>query len=80
MTGRPETAVYGLAAGTPLVFSIFHTTIIPSFLSLLVFPTLVAVVEVYRRSRSLSFLALFVCFGIGIVFFHPVTAGFLVVL
>jgi len=80
VTGRPETAVYGLAGGLPLVFSIYHTTIIPSFLSLLVFPTLLAILEVYRRSRSLSFLGLFVVSGIGIVFFHPVTAGFLVVL
>ena len=80
VTDRRETTALGLAAGTPLAFSIFHTTIIPSFLSLLVFPTLVAVIEVYRRSRSIPFLAVFVVFGVGIVFFHPVTAGFLVVL
>ena len=79
-TGRTTAAAFGIAAGVPLVFSIFHTTIIPSFLSLLLFPALIAVIEAYRRSGSRTFLALFVVFGVGIVFFHPITAGFVVVL
>lgn|GEM_PF-373375 len=80
MTGRGRTTAYGLAAGTPLVFSVFQITLIPSFLSLLLFPTVLAILEGYRRTRRPAFLALFVVFGVGIVFFHPVTAGFLVVL
>ena len=79
-TGRRETVVYGLVAATPLVFTIFQTTIIPSFLSLFLFPMVLAILEQYRRSNSHTYLLLFVVFGIGIVFFHPVTAGFLVVL
>ncbi|QSG11334.1 putative membrane protein [Halapricum desulfuricans] len=80
VTGRRETAAFGIVAATPLVFSIFQTTIIPSFLSLLLFPVILAILEQYRRSRSLTYLFLFLVFGIGTVFFHPVTAGFLVVL
>ena len=79
-TGRRETVVYGLVAAIPLVFTIFQTTIIPSFLSLFLFPMVLAILEQYRRSNSATYLLLFVIFGIGIVFFHPVTAGFLVVL
>ena len=78
-TGRREAVVYGLVAATPLVFTIFQTTIIPSFLSLFLFPVVLAILEQYRRSNSATYLLLFVVFGIGIVFFHPVTAGFLVV-
>jgi len=80
LTDRRGATVAGLLAATPLVFSIFHTTIIPSFLSLLLFPTLIAILEIYRRTRSPTYLALFLVFGIGIVFFHPITAGFVVVL
>ena len=80
MTDSREATAAGLVAASPLVFSIFHTTIIPSFLSLLLFPTLLAIMEVYRRTKSPTYLALFLVFGVGIVFFHPVTAGFLVVL
>jgi hypothetical protein len=79
-TGRREAVVYGLVAGLPMVFTIFQTTIIPSFLSLFLFPMVISILEQYRRSNSGTYLLLFVVFGIGIVFFHPVTSVFLVVL
>ncbi|WP_188976932.1 glycosyltransferase family protein [Halocalculus aciditolerans] len=80
MTDGRRAIAYGLAAGTPLVYTIFQTTIIPSFLSVMLFPTVLLVLERVRRSDSPTYLLVLTVFAVGIALTHPVTGGLLAVL
>ncbi|UPV76644.1 hypothetical protein M0R89_19115 (plasmid) [Halorussus limi] len=70
----------GLCAGTPLLFGTYHISLSPSVLSFFWFPMVVVVLELYRRTKSGRYLAVLIVFLVATVFFHPVTALFLVIL
>lgn len=70
----------GLAAATPLVFTEFHVSASPAVLSVLLFPMVLLLYERTRKHDSVGLRACYVLAGLAVVFFHPVTAGFLAIL
>jgi hypothetical protein len=80
LSDRTMGLALGVCAATPLVYTELHLTIIPSTLSFFLFPVVLFVVEQYRRTDANVYLALFGVFALLIVFFHPMTSIFLVVL
>jgi hypothetical protein len=70
----------GLCAAIPLVFGGYQVILHPAMLSTLLFPIVVLVLERIRRTESKQHTVLAVTFVLAVVFFHPVTTLFLVVL
>jgi len=79
-TGRRYAIGMGLCAATPLVFTYQQIQILPFLQSLLLFPLVVFLLERTRRTDDPRYRLLYILLGVGIVFFHPMTAVFLVIL
>lgn len=73
---RRGMVVAGSAAAMPLVFTTFHISNHPAFLSFMLVPALLAAFERYRRTGRDGYLALFVLFGVFVVYAHPMTTVF----
>ena len=70
----------GLCAAIPLVLGDYQLNIHPAMLSTLLFPLVILILERIRRTESKRYVVLAVTLVLAIVFFHPVTTLFLVVL
>jgi len=70
----------GFCAATPLVFTYHQIQINPFLLSFLLFPLVVFLFERTRATSDWRHRISYVLVGIGIVFFHPMTAVFLLIL
>jgi hypothetical protein len=70
----------GLAAATPLVFVDFQVRIHPAIMAVMLFPLVMFLLERTRRADVASFRVVSVAVGLLVVFFHPVTTGFLAIL
>jgi len=77
---RVRALAIGLCAGVPLIFTEYQISTLPAVLSFMLFPLVMVVLERHRRTRANRFAVLLLAFGFGIVFFHPVTTLFFVVL
>jgi hypothetical protein len=78
--GRRAAIGAGLAAATPLVFANFQVRIHPFFLSTLLLPLILFLFERTRRVNDWRFRLSYVVLGFAVLFFHPVTAVFLVLM
>ncbi|WP_436932532.1 hypothetical protein [Halosimplex halobium] len=78
--GRRYVIGGGLCAATPLVFTYQQIQILPFLQSLLLFPLVVFLLERTRQTDDPRYRLSYVVLGVGIAFFHPVTAVFLVIL
>jgi hypothetical protein len=76
----PRALPAGLCVAIPLVFGGYHLTLLPAVLSTMLFPLVLFIVERLRKTESKRYTALAVMFVLAIVFFHPVTTLFLIVL
>lgn len=72
--------VAGLAAGIPLIFGRFHLTNHPSMNSFMLIPVLLVFFERYRRDKDNRYLPLIVLLLLTLVYFHPMTTLFAVVI
>lgn len=77
-TQRRTAFLAGLAAAVPLVYSYFHLTLHPAFLSFFLLPAALACTERYRQTASAEYFALSSLVLLLIVFFHPMTGLFVV--
>jgi hypothetical protein len=80
LESRRRALAVGLCAATPLIFTKFQVSILPAILSTMLFPLVMIVLERHRRTHANRFALLLLTFGFAIVFFHPVTTLFLVIL
>lgn len=79
-TGRRTAFLAGLAAAAPLVYTYFHLTLHPFMLSFMLLPAALACAERYRRTGSREHFLLGSLVLVIVVFFHPMTAFFAIVL
>jgi hypothetical protein len=80
LLGDRAAFLLGMAAGTPIVFATKQIGFQPQFVSITLFPVIVACLEGYRRTDSANYLPILLVLLGSIIYFHPVTFLYLVVL
>jgi len=80
LSGNADAFPVGLAVATPLVFMSFQVRIHPAMLSFMFIPIFVFLIERARAVDATQFRVLYASLAFAIVFFHPMTTVFLLVL
>lgn len=70
----------GMCAATPLLFRYFHMEIHPAFFSFMLLPLVLLLVERIKATGAKAFLFVLAVLSFGILFFHPLVTGLLLVL
>ncbi|UVE52444.1 hypothetical protein KU306_17700 (plasmid) [Haloferax larsenii] len=80
LTGDDRALPLGIAAATPLYFAKFYTQLQPAVLSFMLFPVFLTFVERARRTNDRRYIGLVAVSSLALVFFHPVSALFFVII
>lgn len=80
LTGDARAFPIGLAVAAPLVFVYQQIRISPAMLSFMFAPLVLFLVERARRVDVSQYRLLYIFLGLGVVFFHPMSAIFIVIL